>query len=407
MMLPMPNETTPDGFWLLDPAVTFLNHGSFGSCPRPVLDFQRAIRDRIERQPVRFFVRELEPLWDAARASLAAFVGAESQDLVFVQNATSGVNTVLRSIDFKKDDELLVTDHEYNACRNALNFVAERSGARVVVAPVPFPVREGGEITSAILGCVTNRTRLALVDHVTSQTGMVFPIEKMVRELTARGVETLVDGAHAPGMVPLRLESLGATHYTGNCHKWLCAPKGAGFLWVRRDRQNSIRPLTISHGANSPRKDRSRFLIEFGWMGTGDPSAWLSVPEALRVIGKLLPAGWPGVLKSNHELALAGRRILCEALRIAPPCPEYLVGSMASVPLPPNTKRSQVQSPLYEDPLQDRLREHHNIEVPVIPWPAISDLSKPQPRLLRISAQLYNSVEQYERLAHALVQEIG
>lgn len=399
--------TTPAGFWQLDPAVTFLNHGSFGSCPKPVLDFQQAIRARIERQPVHFLVRELEPLWDAARAALASFVGADADDLVFVQNATSGVNAVLRSLQFKADDELLVTDHEYNACRNVLDFVAERSGAKVVVAPVPFPVRDAGKISAAILGFVTERTRLALLDHVTSQTALVFPVEHIVRKLNACGVETLIDGAHAPGMVPLQLNSLGATYYTGNCHKWLCAPKCAGFLWVRHDRQGSIRPLTISHGANSPRQDRSRFLIEFGWMGTGDPSAWLSVPEALRVIGSLVPDGWPGVMRCNHELVIAGRKILCNALNIPTPCPEELIGSMASMPLPPNSKPTLVQSPLYQDPLQDLLRERHGIEVPVIPWPDQSDPSKPQPRLLRISAQRYNSIEQYELLAQALMLEVA
>ena len=214
------------------------------------MDFQHNIRERLERQPVRFLVRELEPLWDAARAALAQFVGGDAVDVVFVANATSGVNTVLRSLRFKAGDELLVTNHEYNACRNALNFVAEQSGARVVVAEVPFPLQCEDDFILPVMEKVTSRTRLALLDHVTSQTGLVFPIGRLVRELSARGVDTLVDGSHAPGMVPLNLREIGAAYYTGNCHKWTCAPKGAAFLHVRRDRQRDIRPLVISHGAN-------------------------------------------------------------------------------------------------------------------------------------------------------------
>jgi len=381
---------------MLDREIIFLNHGSFGSCPRPVLEYQQDIRERLERQPVQFFVRDLEELLDEAREALAGFLGARPHDLVFVPNATAGINTVLRSLKFKRGDELLVANHEYNACRNALDFVASRANARVVVATIPFPLRSLEEIVDAVLSRVTSRTRLALLDHVTSQTGLILPIERLVCELDRRGVDTLVDGAHAPGMLPLNLRQIGAAYYTGNCHKWLCAPKGAGFLCVRGDRQKSIRPLAISHGANSPRTDRSRFLIEFGWNGTWDPSAFLSVPEALRFVGSLLPGGWSEVMKRNRQLVLAGRRTLCDALGIETPCPDSFIGSLASVPLPDAPKQKAPLSPLYADPLQDKLLSKHGIEVPVIPWPA------PPRRLLRISAQLYNSLPQYERLGEAL-----
>ena len=374
------NDTTPASLlnqpaadprlWLLDPAVTFLNHGSFGSCPQAVLDFQQGIRDRLERQPVRFLVRELEPLWDDARAVLAQFVGADPDDLVFVANATTGVNTVLRSLRFKPGDELLVTNHEYNACRNALNFVAEQSGMRVVVAEVPFPLQCEDDFVLPVMEKVTSRTRLALLDHVTSQTGLVFPIERLVRELSTRGIATLVDGSHAPGMVPLDLRKIGATYYTGNCHKWICAPKGAAFLHVRRDRQPDIRPLVISHGANSKRTDRSRFLIEFGWTGTSDPSAMLSVPEALRFMAQLLPDGWPEIMRRNHDLVVAARKLLCATLAIRPPCPDQFLGSLASLPIPDTPSPAPSKSPLYLDPWQNQLLDVHQIEVPLIPWPA-------------------------------------
>jgi isopenicillin-N epimerase len=381
--------------WPLDPGIAFLNHGSFGSCPRAVLEVQQRLRERLERQPVQFFMRDLEAMVDAARATLAQFVGANPEDLVFVPNATVGVNTVLHSLRFEPGDELLVTDHEYNACRNAFEHAAERSGARVVVVPLPFPLRGAEEIVAAILERVTRRTRLALIDHVTSQTGLVLPIETLVRELQVRGVDTVVDGAHAPGMVPLDLHRVGAAYYTGNCHKWLCAPKGAAFLCVRRDRQPLIRPLVISHGANSERTDRSRYLIEFGWTGTGDPTASLCVPEALRFMGSLLPGGWPEVMRRNRELALAARRILCTALGIEPPAPEELIGTLVSVPIA-DAKGARTPDALHLDPLQEKLLAEHAIEVPVITWPLWPH------RLLRISAQLYNSVPQYEQLAAAL-----
>jgi isopenicillin-N epimerase len=382
--------------WPLDPKVVFLNHGSFGSCPLPVLEFQRALRDRLERQPVQFLGRDLEPVLDEARAAVAQFVGARTENLVFVPNATIGVNTVLRSLAFAPGDELLVTNHEYNACRNALEFAASRAGAKVVVAPVPFPFQSAEPIVDAIMSRVTPRTTLALIDHVTSQTGVILPIGRLVRELAARGVDTLVDGAHGPGMVPLNLEQLGAAYYTGNCHKWLCAPKTAAILHVRPDRQPFIHPLSISHGFTSPRTDRSRFLIEFGWTGTLDPTPCLSVPEALRFLGGLLPGGWAEIMARNHSLALEGRKILCQKLEIPLPCPDEFIGSMASVPLPDAREDERASAPLYIDPLQDKLLARHGIEVPVIPWPAFPK------RLLRISAQLYNGRAQWELLAAAL-----
>ncbi len=384
------------GFWTLDPAVTYFNHGSFGSCPRPVLKFQQALQARLERQPMRFLVDDAEELWDAARRMLAKFVGADADGLVFVPNATAGVNTVLRSLAFKRGDELLVTDHGYNAVRCTVDYIAAQSGARVVVAKIPFPLDSPQQATDAVLNRVTRRTRLVLLDHVTSSTGLVLPVAQIIRELNARGIESLVDGAHAPGMVPLNLRQLGATYYTGNCHKWLCAPKASALLYVRQERRADIRPLVISHGANSTRTDRSRYLLEFGWMGTGDFSACLSVPESIRVIGALLPGGWPAVMRRNRALALAARRQLSDVLQVPPLCPDEMIGSLAAVPLPDMAAVDVARIANGLDPLRGRLLREHHIEVPVFPWPA------PPQRLLRVSAQLYNSLPQYQRLVEVL-----
>jgi isopenicillin-N epimerase len=381
--------------WGLDPAIHFLNHGSFGACPRAVLAEQDRWRTRMERQPVQFLARDLETLLDEARAPLAAFLGAQPADVAWVANATAGVNAVLRSLSFASGDELIATDHCYNACRNTLDFVAARTGARVIVAAIPFPLADAGQAVDAILARVGPRTRLALLDHVTSPTGLVLPIERLVRALADRGVDVLVDGAHAPGMLELDIARLGAAYYTGNCHKWLCAPKGAGFLYVRPDRQPDVHPIAISHGANSPRRDRSRFLLEFDWAGTADPSPMLCVPAALRFMESLLPGGWPALRARNCALALEARARLCDALEIPAPCPDAMIGSLVAVPLPAGSGEAP-SSPLYADPLQQTLLERWSIEVPIVPWPA------PPARLVRVSAQIYNAMSQYELLASAL-----
>lgn len=374
-------------FWLLESETTFLNHGSYGACPLPVLEVQQALRQQLERQPLRFFNHEWEPLIDAARAELAKFVGADPAELVFVPNATTGVNAVLRSLQFQPGDELLTTNHAYNACRNALNFVAERSGATVVVAEIPFPIAANEEAIAAITTKFSSRTRLLLLDHVTSQTGLILPVAEIIRECQAAGIEVLVDGAHVPGMLPLDLQALGATYYTGNCHKWLCAPKGSAFLYVQRDRQPQIRPLTMSHGANSPRRDRSRFHLEFDWMGSDDPTAYLSVPAAIQFMGSLLPGGWSALMTQNHQLAIAARQLLCETLGVALPCPTEMLGSLAVVPLSDGS----------DTELQTALIEQFGIEVPIIAWPAAPR------RVIRISTQIYNTLDQYRYLAAALV----
>lgn len=385
--------------WPLDPGVAFLNHGSYGACPAEVLRYQAALRAEMEAEPVRFLGRELDDRLDAARARLGAFVGADPDDLAFVSNATGGVNAVLRSLRLAAGDELLTTDHAYQACRNTLDFVAERSGARVVTVTLPFPVTDPQAIVDTVLAGVTPRTRLALLDHITSPTALILPLERIVAALAARGIDSVVDGAHAPGMVPLDLRALGAAYYSGNCHKWLCTPKGSAFLWVRRDRQADVHPLTISHGAKGERAGRSRFRLEFDWTGTQDPTAWLTVPMAIDYLAGLVPGGWPALMARNRALALEARRLLCAAVGTEPPCPEEMIGSIASVILPDN--RTVETGWRVRDPVQGRLFEAWGIEVPIMRWPT------PPKRMVRVSAQLYNHLPQYVRLAEALRKELA
>ena len=391
--------------WRLDPDVTFLNHGSYGACPTPVLETQQALRARMEAEPVRFLTRDLRGLLDSARRDVAAFLGADPEGLAFVSNATTGINTVLRSLSFAPGDELLTDDHEYNATINAMRGVAARDGARVVIARVPFPISDPRVALDAILDSVTERTRLVLVSQITSPTALILPIAELVAELDRRGIDTLVDGAHAPGMVPLALDALGAAYWTGNGHKWLCGPKGSAVLWVRADRRERIHPLVISHGANEPLTDRTRFRAEFDWTGTSDPTAFLSLPAAIDWMGASAPGGggWPEVMAANHALALAGRDRIAAALGVEPPAPGSMLGSMAALPVP------GLRDDAAAEALGRALEFEDRIQVPIGGWPVRAAWAGDGPErvLLRISAQRYNEPTDYDRLAEALVRRLG
>lgn len=390
--------------WLLEPGISFLNHGSFGACPAPVVEAQRVWRERIEAEPVRFLDRELEGHLDEARRLVAGFLNADPEGLVFVPNATTGINTVLASLHFQPGDELLAGDHEYNATLNAMRAVAKRDGASVIVVRVPFPIHDPSQVLEAYLEAVTPRTRLAVVSHVTSPTALVLPIEALVRELDRRGVDTLVDAAHAPGMVPLDLTELGAAYWTGNGHKWLCGPKGSGMLHIRSDLRDGVRPLVVSHWANSPRQDRSGFQLAFHWIGTTDPSPYLALPAAIRYVGALHPDGWTGLMSANAELARRGRTAICAALGIEAPAPDSMLGSMAAMPLATIAATEGAA-----ERLQVSLFDEDRIEVPVFAWPVAA--ARPPGEagaaaLVRISAQRYNRPQEYVALGDALARRL-
>jgi isopenicillin-N epimerase len=384
-------EPDPGGFgaelrasWLLDPGVAFLNHGSFGAAPREVLDDQLAWRERLERQPVRFMDGEYPALVREAAAELAGFLGADPEGLALVDNASTGVNAVLRSLELEPGDELLTTTHAYGAVRKTLEYLCDRRGARLVEAPVPFPLEGPEAIVDAVAGVLGPRTRVAVLDHVSSPTALVFPIAELVSLCRERGVPVLVDGAHAPGMLPLDLGELGADWYTGNCHKWLCAPKGCAFLAAAPHAREGIHPTVISHGYGSG------FLEEFDWTGTRDPSPWLALPAALAFHRRLGPGKVRG---HNHRLAVWARELLAEAWEVEAPAPETMLGAMATLPLPEAWREPATEEGARA--VHDHLWERYRIEVPVLLF---------EGRLwLRISAQVYNRPAEYRRLAEALV----
>lgn len=392
--MPLPKPSPLRRHWTLAPRTVFLNHGSFGACPKAVLRRQAELRAEMEAEPVQFLWRRYDDQLDSARNVLGKFLGANPRDLVFVTNATTAVNAVARSYPLRRGDEVLTTAYDYNACRNVLHEAVARAGAKLVVAPMPFPVRSPDEIVDATMKFVGKRTRLAMIDHVTSDTALIQPVDDLVRELQGRGVDVLIDGAHAPGMAPLDLNRLSAAFYTGNLHKWTCAPKGAAFLWVRKDKQDNVQPAVISHGNNRPRPDRSRFQDRFDWAGTFDPSAWLCVPKALETIGGLVSGGWPEVRRRNHALVVDARRLLGEKLNVEPPCPEAMLGSMATIPLPERFQGTPRAAKI--EPEQVELYDRYRIEMP---------FTRPGPRrCFRISAHVYNTFAEYEYLAECLTR---
>jgi isopenicillin-N epimerase len=380
--------------WALDPAVRHLNHGSFGAVLNEVLERQTEWRRRFEADPSRFVFNDLRPAMDRARDAVGEFVSADPIGLAPVRNATTGIASVLRSFEtlLRPGDQLLTTAHDYNAVRQILRFTAARTGAEVAVARVPFPIEDPVQVTESVLAEVTPRTKLAVIDHVTSPTALVFPIEDIVAALEPE-VPVLVDGAHGPGQVPVAVDDLGASWYTGNLHKWVCAPKGSAFLYARADRIEMTMPAVISHGYNAEVESaEDRYHELFDWLGTDDFSAWAVVPDALRLVGGLEPGGWDGVMKRNHDLVLEGRRLISETARIPLSAPEEMVGSMASVVLPdatgpdPGGDLSPMMGDLFDS----------GFSTIVMNWPGWPS------QLLRISAHLYNTSDDYSALAERL-----
>jgi isopenicillin-N epimerase len=350
------------------------------------MDVQRRWRDELEADPTGFFENRYQVELDLAREALGSFVVADPASLAFVTNATTGVASVMASLELSAGDEIVVTDHTYNACRNVIDVATARADATVVVAPVSFPDSSPDQAVQSVLGKVGPRTRLVMVDHVTSPTALVFDVAKIVEELEP-DVPVLVDGAHAPGMLALDLGAIGASFYTGNLHKWVCAPKGAGFLSVAKRFRDSMRPPVISHGWNSPRAGVTRFHALFDWTGTFDPTAWLSVPSAIETMAGTHPDGWSGVIAANRALAIRARDVLTQRLDLPKPAPDEMLGSMAAIPLA-----------AARPGLAGRLRDQGIVAV-VSPWPSAGH------SVLRVSAQRYNTLDEYSRLADVIAAD--
>lgn len=392
--------------WRLDRNLVFLNFGSYGGCPDDVLAAHDDYRARVERDPVRFFKVDLERLLDGVREKVAPFVGCRPQDLAPIRNATIALATIFFATPFREGDEVVTNNHEYSSGTNELARLAARTGLRVVTAEIPFPITDPAQAADAIIGAITPRTRLVVMSHVTSCTSLVMPVERVIAECHARGIDILIDGAHAPGQIDLNIEKLNPTYYVGSFHKWMCAPKGTGFLWVRPDRQAAVRSAMLSSRASKVRSDRPLFLRDFDYMGTDDYTGMLCVPHAIEAMAKMIPGGWEEIRRRNRSLVLEAREAVCAMAGLRPACPDSMVGSMVSVPLPEADSSLSGRATLYDDPLQDALLERHRVQVPI--WRLGEGTpANPGVRIIRLSAQLYNSIEQYRYLGEALVNELN
>lgn len=377
--------------WSLEPDIVYLNHGTVGVTPNRVLQAQQAIRDQIERQPARFMLRELEhhtsgppaqtPRIRAAAAAVAAFLGACGEDLVFVDNATTGINAVLRSLPFAAGNEILLLDLAYGAVTNTAHYVARERGATVVTVHIPFPNTDPDEVVDLIAAAITPRTKILVVDHVSAFTSLILPLPEIAAACHAKGVPVLVDGAHAPGALELNIPALGVDWYVGNLHKWAFVPRACAILWASPERQQGIHPTVISWGLDQG------FTQEFDLLGTKDPSASLAAPEAIAFIRDL---GETHMRQHNHDLAWQAAHWLAEHLGTVFTTRRSMAGCLVSVPLPGHAGSSPQEAFV----LQHALLYQDQIEIPIL---AING-----GLYARISAQVYNQMSDIERLGQAL-----
>ncbi|KAF5584249.1 isopenicillin N epimerase [Fusarium pseudocircinatum] len=381
------------GEWQIHTDIMYLDNGAFGSCPKSVVEKQKSIRQSIEENPHEFFERSYVSGLEASRRSLADFLHVDYRDMFLLPGATHAMNVVIQSLRFNPDDEILTTNVAYSSVRMVLDHVAKRDGAHIIIVDVPLLVTGPEDVMQRILAGVTTRTRFAVIDHIPSRTGLVLPAKQIVKELESRGIDTLVDGAHAPGMIHLDLEDIKAAYYVANCHKWMCAPRGIGFLHVRRDRAQNIKPLVIARSPYVVGKSKhSELEHSFGWSGTYCPSAMLSLPSAIDHLNTVMPGGYSGLTSRNHDLAVLARSIVCKAIGVKIPCPDSMIAAMATIPLPDSPGPEQ-EGML---PIQQALWKEHGIVIPVYSWP-----SYPK-RVIRLSVQAYNTLDQYLKLADCL-----
>ncbi len=370
--------------FLLDPEVIFLNHGSFGATPRPVFENYQHWQRELERQPVQFIVSELNTHLTAARQAMGAYIHANPDDLVFVPNATFGVNVVARSLTLTEGDEILASDHEYGACENVWDFLCRKTGAVYKRQPIPLPIPSPDEWVNRFWQGVTSRTKVIFLSHLTSPTAATFPIQAVCARARAEGILTVIDGAHAPGQIPLEMETLGADFFTGNCHKWMMTPKGSAFLYARRERQSLIEPLVVGWGWSGVPEFHtgSRFLDHNQWLGTNDLSAYLAIPAAIRFMED---HAWDRVRADCHTLLEGALQGISTLTGLASVYDHSPFAQLAIAPLP------QVKDLLA---LKQRLYADYNIEIPLINW---------QDRhFVRISVQGYNTQADLETLVGAL-----
>lgn len=369
--------------FLLDPSITFLNHGSFGATPRPVFEKYQWWQRELEKQPVEFLGRRFNDLMREARTALGAYIHTDANNLIYVANATTGLNIVARSLPLNRGDEILTTDHEYGALDRTWRFICRKTGAIYKQQPIPLPMTTGEDFIERVWSAATPRTRILFLSHITSPTALILPMQELCRRAREHGIISIIDGAHVLGQLALDIENIGADFYSSNAHKWLCAPKGAAFLYARPEMQHLVEPLVVSWGYESERPSTSKFIDEQEWTGTRDPAAWLTVLEAIKFCNE---HSWDAVRMHCHALAQYAREQIDKLTGLPHICPDssdwYM--QMFTAPLPP-CDATKLKAQLYDE---------FRIEVPIVEWHG--------KQFIRVSIQAYNTVEDVDRLINAL-----
>jgi isopenicillin-N epimerase len=385
--------------WQLNQNIVYLNHGSFGATPTVVMNKQRALQLETEAEAIEFYIDKLPSLINDSKSALADFVGTSTNNIVFTQNTTTGVNTILKSLAAKQGDEWLTTNHAYGACAHALQHYAAKNKCQINIATIDYPIQSKQAILDAIEKSITPKTTIALIDYVTSASAFIMPVPEIIQLLQAKGIQVIVDAAHCPGMIDINLNELKPDYFIANCHKWICSPKGSAFIYVAPKHQSTIEPLVFSHYNDMSPDSAAHWSNQFMWDGTHDYSAYICVKDALAHMPTLINGGWDAIKKHNHELVWQAATKIANAFNVTLPAPKEMIGSICNIPMP----NGQAPSRKFHSnvALKDTLFHKYNIEVPVFMFPAAPT------QWLRISAQLYNNMEQYNYLIDCLKKEIS
>jgi isopenicillin-N epimerase len=398
MNVSLPNYSALAHHWQHDQSIVYLNHGSFGATPTTVLQHQQHLQTQMEAEAIQFFVDDLPQLINESKSVLAQFVGTSNNNIVFTSNTTTGINTIFNSLPSKPNDNWLLINHNYGACALAAKHYAKKNNCTTSVATIPYPINNDDDFLKAIDAAILPNTTVAMVDYITSASATIFPIKKIIDFLHSKNIQVIVDAAHAPGMVTFNIDDLQPDYFVANCHKWICSPKGSAFMYVAPQHQPHIYPLVISHYNDTAVGTAAHWSNQFLFDGTHDYSAYISVKNAIDTMPNIANGTWDIIKQQNHEMVWEAALLIANTLQVALPIPKHMVGSICNIPLPSGHLLNH--SYMGKTALKQILFDKYKIEVPVFLFPAAPT------QWLRISAQLYNSMEQYEYLAQCLKKEL-
>ena len=370
--------------FMLDPSITYLNHGSYGACPEPIFKNLIMWQKQLEFEPVKHLAYDLYPLLEKSREALGKYVGCHKDDLIFSPNPSTALNTVIRSLNLKKGDEILTTNHEYGALNRTWEFICGKTGAKYVQSKIKLPLNSKKDFINQFIQGLTRKTKVIFISHITSSTGLIFPVDEICKIAREKDIFCIIDGAHAPGHIKLNISEIDPDVYVGACHKWMCSPKGVSFLYVKKNIQNTIEPLVVSWGYEADEPGHSKFLDYHQWQGTKDMSAYLTIPFTIEFLKK---NNWVDISKKCREINLWARKEINTILNNTPICKENFLGQMSSIYLK------------FNNPIESQINfyKKYKIQIPFIVWNKIS--------LIRVSIQVYNEKKDIIKLIEGLKKE--